>query len=229
MGALALRPADLRDFDGEARVQDLRLGEVLGYGDPKAIRRVIRRNEAELLEHGILGQLDRKIPGSGRGRAERFFMINEAQALLITMFSRTEKAAEARRQIITVFMAYRQDKLAPVEQATPRHDPLADLATRMELLERAVSADPVRKNDHFALALAHVPTKKRHKYPAFWSDLPMRQMVVKLHRQMTGKEAIALMQQELGRAPSKSGLARCWQWLDEVSGRAFHRPERKVS
>lgn len=220
MGALALRPADLRDFDGEARVQDLRLGEVLGYGDPKAIRRVIRRNEAELLDHGILGQLDRKIPGSGRGRAERFFMLNEAQALLVTMFSRTEKAADARRQIITVFMAYRQGKLAPVEQAAPRRDAMADLVARMELLERAVGVNHARDDPQFALAIAHMPgSKAKRRYPDFWSDLPIRRALIAAHRQMSIPEIMVRLAEEHGRCPSKSAIHRFWMWLDEISGK----------
>lgn len=224
MGALALRPADLRDFDGEARVQDLRLGEVLGYGDPKKVRQIIRRNRGELFAHGVLAQSEAKpLPGSVGGRPERSFLLNEAQAVLITMFSRTERAAEARRQIVSVFLAYRRGNLTPAPALLPAHDPMEGLVRRMELLEQAVSLHSTRQSEAFPLALAHVPLKKRHRYPAFWSDLPLRAMVVSCHRQMSVREAIERMQAELGRAPSKSALARCWMWLDEVAGRAFHR------
>lgn len=129
MGALALQPADLRVFDGEVRVQDLRLGEVLGYGNPKKVRTVIRRHVDELLAHGVLTQSESKpLPGSAGGRPERSFMLNEAQAVLVAMFSRTDRAAEARRQIVQVFLAWRHGKLAPCKN--PRRASAASLPTR---------------------------------------------------------------------------------------------------
>jgi len=54
----------------------------------------------------------------------------------------------------------------------------------------------------------------RHKPPAFWSDLEIRGRAIKWHRQMTVREALERMQGEIGRAPSKSALARFWQRLD---------------
>lgn len=242
MGALALRPADLREFEGEARVEDLRLGEVLGYENPKRVRDVIRRHRDELLRHGVLTQVASKprastggrsgpvfatvakTPGKTGGRPERFFVLNEAQAVLVTMFSRTERAADVRTQIVQVFIAWRHGKLAPANE--PQRDPLADLVARMELLERTVALHPVRQAQDYPLVLAHLPTGKRHRYPNFWSDLPVREMAVRLHRQMTVIEAICAMQEALGRAPSKSALARFWSWLDHVGGRGFHRKER---
>jgi hypothetical protein len=108
-----LIPTDLQEFGDEARVQDLRLGEVLGYADPKKVRKLIRSNQTELSSHGFLTQVGSKMPGAGRGRPERHFMLNEAQAILVTMFSRTGRAAEARRQIVQVFLAWRHGKLVP--------------------------------------------------------------------------------------------------------------------
>lgn len=54
-----------------------------------------------------------------------------------------------------------------------------------------------------------------HKPPAFWSDLEVRGRAIKWHRQMTVREALERMQCEIGRAPSKSALARFWQRLDK--------------
>ena len=44
--------------------------------------------------------------------------MNEPQALLLCLFSRTEKAAEVRRTVIAVFSAWRRGQLAPSRQPT---------------------------------------------------------------------------------------------------------------
>jgi len=138
---ISLLPDDLQDFDGEALVQDMRLSGLLGYADVKNVRRLINRNRAELEGHGVLRQIDAKPPqGSLGGRPEQSFMLNEAQAILITMFSRTERAADARRQIIQVFLAWRHGKLAPIlpalEQPKNAHQPsLETSSTQRFMLE----------------------------------------------------------------------------------------------
>lgn len=141
--APSLQMADLSDFAGEPRVFDLRLAELLGYERPRDIRKIIRRNMAELEAHeqalhggaefagqeedgislhggakiptfiddGISRHGGAKLPARGRGRPEEGFLLNEAQAILITMFSRTPTAAEVRRQIIAVFIAWRHGRL----------------------------------------------------------------------------------------------------------------------
>lgn len=225
MGALALRPGDLREFDGQPCVRDVRLGEVLGYTDPKKVRAVIRRHNGELSDHGVLTQVGAKpIRGSRGGRPEVSYMLNEAQAVLVTMFSRTERAAEARRQIVSVFLTYRHGKLGVLSQFDSKpHDRLDDIVARLERLERAEALHPVRERTGFAMALAHIPLKKRHRYPAFWSDLEVRNRAVAWHRQMSVREAIERMDGELGRAPSKSALHRFWLWLDRETGRAIGR------
>jgi hypothetical protein len=50
------------------------------------------------------------------------YWLNEAQALLVCVLSRTEKAAEVRRMLIAVFTAYRHRKLTssgPLDDLTP--------------------------------------------------------------------------------------------------------------
>ncbi|MGG2329467.1 hypothetical protein ACE40V_24250, partial [Salmonella enterica] len=79
MGALALRPADLREFEGEARVQDLRLAGVLGFENPVNIRKLIRRNRARLERHGLIFATVEKFPGQRRGPAGETFFLNERQ------------------------------------------------------------------------------------------------------------------------------------------------------
>lgn len=136
--APSLQMADLSDFGGEPRVFDLRLAELLGYKRPRKIREVIRRNMAELVVHeqapydgaqiptiiddGISPHHGAKFPVRGRGRPEEGFLLNEAQAILITMFSRTDTAAEVRRQIIAVFIAWRHGRLG-IPSELPVEDP----------------------------------------------------------------------------------------------------------
>lgn len=52
-------------------------------------------------------------PGARPGKA---FYLNEEQALLVAMFSQTEKAKEVRATLVRVFAAYRRGDLV---QATP--------------------------------------------------------------------------------------------------------------
>ena len=80
----------------EPRVLDTDLAERLGMKTPRNIRKsLIIPNQQELEAHGILGS---SIPNAGkRGRPAKVFYLNEQQALLICMFSRTEKAAAVPR------------------------------------------------------------------------------------------------------------------------------------
>jgi hypothetical protein len=112
--AQSLSSDDLQDFEGEVRISDARLAILLGYAQPRYIRDIIRTNKDELLTHGFLRRFTAKI--DGRGRPEKSFMLNEAQAILVTMFSRTQRAAEARRQIVQVFIAWRHGHLVPAQQ-----------------------------------------------------------------------------------------------------------------
>lgn len=67
------------------------------------------------------------------------------------------------------------------------------------------------------------------RMPSFWSDVPLREMAVRTHRQMYLREAIALMQAELGRAPSKSALSRFWLALDEAAENEASHTEPSAS
>lgn len=123
---MQLTTADLHLMNGEPRVLDLKLAEALDFERPRAIRQIISRNIDELRQHGDLissstnDNDDDDDPNSPRGVANSprrrgapslDYWLNEAQALLICMFSRTQKAAEARGELIRVFIAYRRGEL----------------------------------------------------------------------------------------------------------------------
>jgi len=70
---------------------------------------LILPNREELSRYGILRQVVAKT--GSRGRPASSFHLNEDQAALVCMFSRTEKAADVRQEIIRVFRAYRDGHL----------------------------------------------------------------------------------------------------------------------
>jgi lambda repressor-like predicted transcriptional regulator len=94
---------------GEPRVLDLVVAERLGFDRPRDIRKLIERSRDELTSYGeICATVAQNTDPKGRGRPGREYWLNEPQALLICALSRTPQAAEVRRQLITVFMAWRR-------------------------------------------------------------------------------------------------------------------------
>lgn len=102
--------------EGEPRVLDTELAAALGMARPRDIRKnVIMPNRAELEGFGSLREFNAN-PGPLGGRPSTAFYLNEEQALLVAMFSRTEKAKEVRATLVRVFAAYRRGDLV---QAPP--------------------------------------------------------------------------------------------------------------
>jgi len=103
------------DNDGEPRVLDTDLAERLGMANSLHIRtNVIARHRDELETYGTLFFEVKKT----FGRPSKVYYLNEQQALLVVMYSRTEKAAELRREIIQVFHAWRHGRLVPANAST---------------------------------------------------------------------------------------------------------------
>ena len=102
-------------IENEPRVRDLDLAVRLGFDRPTSIRVTIKRHADELATYGQLHQIDAVVERDKRGAIEvSEFWLNEEQALLICMLSRTEKAKEVRAEVIRVFMDYRRGELQPV-------------------------------------------------------------------------------------------------------------------
>lgn len=57
--------------------------------------------------------------------------------------------------------------------------------------------------------------------PKFWSDLPVREAAIALHRRVTLDQAVDQLIEQFGdgRAPSKSALGRLWLLIDRQPGR----------
>jgi hypothetical protein len=102
----------LTEIDEEPRIQDTELAKRLEFKRSYDIRELINRNKSELENYGPLPVRH----GQSRGQAFKAFYLNEGQALVICALSRTEKAAEIRKLIIDVFMAWRRGKTVDVKE-----------------------------------------------------------------------------------------------------------------
>lgn len=203
--------ADLHLLDDAPRIRDLDLAEALGFEQARSIRVLMERNRPELETHGRFCIEVMQNP-AGEGRPLKTYWLSEPQALLICMFARTARAAEVRRQVIAVYMAWRRGKIAAAARALPALPPprpaypLEDAARRLGPVETQ------------ALALALAPVWKNGRRPAYWSDFDVRTLIVETHRQMTIAEARAICTDRYGpaRTPSRSAVHRLWMALDAV-------------
>lgn len=227
MRALALRPADLREFDGQARVKDLRISEALGFERPRKIRELIQRNLHRLERHGLIcstvGQIKSDAANPrGAGRRPTEYWLNEHQAYRLCMWSDAPNADAVQEKMVEVFVAWRHGKLQPSAGGDRMAALLSLQATRLEALGRAADMCGVREHEHLATGLAHLPMSGVRRYPKFWSDVEIRERALTYHRQMTLREALERMQAEIGRSPSASALHRFWIKLDRQVGRQIN-------
>ena len=121
--SLDLISSDLATIANEPRVQDLRLAEALGFDRPRVIRELIERNRPEIEGYGGLPCRTAN-PGALGGRPGREYHLNEPQALLICMFSRTPNAAAVRKNLIEVFMQWRRERQGVARTIEDRVDRL---------------------------------------------------------------------------------------------------------
>jgi len=216
MSALAV--SDLRPVGGEPRVLDVRVGERLGMAQPLNIRKAIRDNADELARYGsIHAARELIVHGKGGRRAVTVYHLTEGQALLLVMFSRTERAADVRQEVIEAFMAWRRGATAP--QAAPFAAARAraeDAAATLAALNAA--APEVRM-------ITHLPLWGNGRRPKFWGDIAVRTLLTETHRQMPMGDVRALCIDRFGpaRTPSMSAMHRYWMLLDKArcgAGRA---------
>lgn len=124
----------------EPRILDTRIAKSLGMSRPTNIRQLIEANRDELETHGLVHAV-RAPTRSGKGRVSETteYHLNEAQTLLVCMFSRTDRAAQVRKQVIEVFMAYRRGQLSGQDgQLAPLADYFADGEYVVTLKDRRV-------------------------------------------------------------------------------------------
>ncbi len=102
-------------IDQEPRVRDLDLAARLEFSNVYEARRLIERNREELEAHGEVSVTVTETGPRG-GRPGKCYYLNEGQALVICALSRTAVAAEVRKALIEVFMAYRAGKIVHVRE-----------------------------------------------------------------------------------------------------------------
>lgn len=220
MSALAL--SDVHVLDAAPRILDLRLGQALGFDRPRDIRKLVARNLDELESHGeVCATVAQTSPQGGRPTEE--FLFNEAQALLICMFARTPKAAEVRKQVIDVFMAWRRGDLRQTDAKIP--GPPAPLAfpRRMGIEEAIAYAGKQSDPDYEPWASDHLSLLYElgtHRKPKFFHDIEFLRLLTTRHR----KQYLRLVLDECralygdARTPSKSAAHRFWMHLDQTRG-----------
>lgn len=202
---------DLTVIDGDARISDAHIQRALGYGRINDLHRIIRRHEAELAGYG---EMLCRTGKASSGQTVITYFLNEPQATLICMFSRTERAAAARKTIVEVFTAWRRGQLGDLTScAADPFERMAGRASHVSSHLRAISAMPALARD-----VTHLPVWRNGRRPWWWSDYALRSFLTESHRQMTLAQCIAEAQARFGRAPSMSGLQRYWAVLDGVVG-----------
>lgn len=216
---------DLSVIDGNALVSESRLATALGISHIHKVREIYRRHKDELLSYGpILTQSEEKV---GKGRPKLTYLFNEEQALLICMFSRTEKAAEARRNLIEVFQAVRRGDLYTLEAMRQhRPDPFkvqAEHATQYLTLARNLA-----EADEFVREVTHLPIWPSKRRPAWWHDIEVRDFLTVAHRQMSTIEAEKQGTAFFGaRCPRKSTIGEYWLRLDQAKTGVPHVKRRR--
>lgn len=106
---------DLQVIEDEPRIKDIVLGERLGFGRAVKVKDIIERNISELEQYGSCPQTGETAKVGCVTRKIKTYYLNEAQALLLCMFSRTAQAAQVRKELIDVYMAYRRQQLPSLD------------------------------------------------------------------------------------------------------------------
>jgi hypothetical protein len=158
----------------EPRVLDTLVAERLGFERPRAMRQLIDRNKVEFETYGSLATRR----GKSRGQEFTEYFLNEPQALLACALSRTPKAAQVRKALIEVFMAYRSGRLTADGRRGNAPAPTQDagyqafLAMGLAHMREALGASPAGKQrTRLAKALFGAATAARDLHFVLEGDL----------------------------------------------------------
>lgn len=149
--------------DDEPRVRDVDLAGRLGYEEPRAIRKLIRRmvDDGEISEPSMRDAVSRiEKRGSIQGTEERTvreYWLDEDQALATCMLSRTPRAVEVRRAMRAMFRA-------AVQQLRDRA--AQDVSAWERLISRILAPKPTDWEECFQASLV-AELCKLDQYP--WS------------------------------------------------------------
>jgi len=104
MHFLKTQKTKIREF----RVLDIDVATALGLTRATNVRRVVANNLDEFKSHGEVCTRPVQTTDKG-GRPAKAYLLNEGQAVLLCILSRTEKAQEARRVVIETFLQARRN------------------------------------------------------------------------------------------------------------------------
>lgn len=235
---MALSRDQLSVIEGDARIADTHVQNALGYGRINDLHRIIRKHEAELETYGeMLCQTGK----ASSGQNTLTYYLNEEQATLVCMFARTARAAEARRQIVEVFTAWRRGTIEVQVPRADQVDRLEALIARMQELVGGLERDAIAPQTipliHQARHLealnavlrqldqmvslsdhaTHLPIWPGSHRPRWWRHEGLRAFVTAAHRQMPLSLACAQAAERWPDARiSTSALGRYWQRLDAL-------------
>lgn len=198
-------------IEGDALLADTHIQQALGYGRVNDLHRIIKKHQVELEGYGRM--LCRTGKASS-GQTRLTYYLNEPQATLVCMFSRTERAAQARRLIVEVFTAWRKGQLD--QMPAPAADPFEASARRagQVVLHGQYLADM----DQLYMRVSHLPIWRNGRRPAWWANIAVRKVLTDCHRQMTLQDCVRLCEMQTGVRMSLTTLQRYWALLDKVRG-----------
>jgi hypothetical protein len=105
----------IRDVGGEPRILDLDLASRLGFAEPRAIRKLIKRHLPSLDRLGVRATVSRTPNAKGGAPTEEHYL-NRKQAIFVTGKSETPTATEITIEIIERFDAYERAAVAVSDQ-----------------------------------------------------------------------------------------------------------------
>ncbi len=145
MQNLIVTEADLSILDGEARISDQRLGELLGFARPRAIRQLIKRYLPELQQFGPSATTMALVPGGMFGLQQEVMVtyLNRRQALYIAAKAGTPKASDITVMMVDVFDRVMFEKQTPTQpQLPPPSTPSMPPALIRSLAQERLRARP---------------------------------------------------------------------------------------
>lgn len=168
------------------------------------------------------------------GGEQEMTIISESGLYHAILKSRRSEAKPFRKWVTSeVLPAIRRNGFyaMPSAEPAPRDD---DAWRRMEQrivdLERLLQSQAMAESPSYAVAITYAPsvfrlerpdgTLRSQRYAKCWADVPVREAVIALHRQMTIAQAVEEIAARFGvvRAPSRSALHRIWKQLDLIRG-----------
>ncbi|WP_366656649.1 hypothetical protein [Fodinicurvata sp. EGI_FJ10296] len=164
-GADALTLSDLSNIENEPRIEAWRLAERLGYDRPRVVSELIERNMPELQSYGEVCRTARQTSENG-GRPGKAYWLNEGQTLLVCMLSRTARAAAVRKEVIDVYMAFRQGVGSPSSPLPFPYplDPYEGIGAIRVDGKTVYFDDRFDRLDHEDPVVALIPDQSRRKY-----------------------------------------------------------------